>query len=154
MHENEARTMATFEERLTYYGRQFVLIGEGPVDGGRYEVHIRESPDGRPLTRAPVRGRSPDDAKDKALEVVHTMVGIERLQEAIIAVAAELAPGASVELTEDARAIRADLTGAWQFATPLAVPRDVVADPELDFEAIRVQIRAHFLAHLRARPDS
>lgn len=141
-----------FEEQLTYLGRQFVLICEGPVEGNRYEVHIRVLPDGRLLTRAPVRGRTLEDARDRAHEVVYTMVGIERLQETILAVAAELAPEATVELTEDAQAIRADLTGAWQLAVPLAVSRDVVADPGFDLEAVRVQVRAHFLAHLRATP--
>jgi len=140
-----------FEEQLTYLGRQFVLICEGPVDTNRYEVQIRELPDRRLLTRAPVRGRSPDDARDRALEVMHTMLGIERLQEAILAVAADLAPGSTVELTENADAIRADLGGAWQLLRPLAVPRDAVADPDVDFEAVRGQIRAHFTAYLRPR---
>ncbi len=140
------------EEQLTYLGRQLVLICEGPVERNRYEVLIRVLPDGRLLTRAPIRGRTLEDARDRAHEVVYTMVGIERLQETILAVAAELAPEATVELSEDAHAIRADLTGAWQLAAPLAVSRDVVADPAFDLDAVRVQIRAHFLAHLRATP--
>ncbi len=142
-----------FEEHYTHLGRQFVLVCEGPVDGTRYEVSIREAPDGRLLTRAPVRGRSPDDARDRALEVIATMLGIERLQETILAVAAELAPGARVELTENARAIQADVVGTWRLTAPLTVPRDVVMDPDVDLEAIRAQIRAHFLAHLTARSD-
>ncbi len=137
-----------FEEQIIVHGRRFVLIFEGPVDAGRYEVQIREMPSRGLLTRAPVRGRNPDDARDRALEVMHTMLGIERLQDEIIAVAAELAPGTTVELTEDAQAIRAELVGAWRLTVPLAIPRDEVADPALDAGALRTRIRAHFLAHL------
>ncbi len=137
-----------FEEQVTVRGRWFILTCEGPVDGGRYEVFIRETLSGRPLTRAPVRGRSPDDARDRAFEVMHTMMGIESLQEAILAVAAELAPGARVELTEDARAIHADLAGAWALRVPFAVSRDEVVDPAMDLEELRARIRAHFVLHL------
>lgn len=140
------------EDRVTYLDRHFILTCEGPIDR-RYEVSIRELPSGRLLTRAPVRGRSPDDANDRAMEVIHTMVGIERLQETILAIAADLAPGAAVELTEDAQAIRADVTGSWRLAVPLAVPRDVVTDPDFDFEAIRDQVRSHFVTHLQATAD-
>jgi hypothetical protein len=141
------------EEQFAYLGRRFVLTCEGPIDNRRYEVHIRELPSGRLLTRAPVRGRSPEDAKDRAVEVIHTMLGIERLQDAILDIANELAPGATVELTEDAHAIRAEVSGPWQLIVPLAVSRDVVTDPELDFETVRDQVRAHFITHLQATSD-
>ncbi len=142
-----------FEEQLRLHGRQFVLTCVGPVEANRYEVHIREMPGGHLLTRAPVRGRNPDDARDRALEVMRTMLGIERLQKEIIMVAAELAPGADVELTEDAHAIYADLTGPWQLSSPLAIPRDDVTDPELEVDVLRARIRDHFLAHVTRMAD-
>ncbi len=141
------------EDQFSYLGRRFVLTCEGPIDNRRYEVFIRELPSGRLLTRAPVRGRSPEDAKDRAVEVIHTMLGIERLQDAIVAIAAELAPGTTVELTEDAQAIRAEVSGDWELTAPLAVPRDVITDPDLDFETLRDQVRVHFITHLKAARD-
>lgn len=138
------------DDEFAYLERRFVFVCKGPTPDRRFEVHIRELPDGRLLTRAPVRGRSPEDARDRAVEVIRTMLGIERLQETILAIAAELAPGAGVELTEDAHAIRAEVSGAWYLTAPLAVPRDVISDPDFDFEVVRDQIRAHFVLHLKA----
>ncbi len=140
-----------FEEEVTVHGRQFILSGEGPVSVGRYEVVIREI-GGRLLTRAPVRGRSPEDARDRALEVLHTMLGIEVLQDVIIAVATELAPGSHVELTEDAHAIHAELVGRWHLTVPLAIPREEIESSDVDLEALQAKIRAHFAANLRSIP--
>ncbi|MGH2398851.1 MAG: hypothetical protein ACRDF6_03320 [bacterium] len=136
-------------EEIGVFGRRFEVTIDGPDADRRYAATIRDASSGRLLTRNPVRGRSPDDARDRALEVMHNLVSIERLQEAIVAVARELAPGAEVDLTEDAHAIRADLSGAWELAVPFALLRDEVYDPEFDPDAAREQIRAHFAAHLR-----
>jgi len=136
-------------EEIVVFGRRFVVTVDGPDADRRYGATIREIGTGRLLTRNPVRGRSPDDARDRALEVIHNLLGIERLQEAIVAVARELAPGAEVDLTEDAHAIRADLSGAWELAIPFALPRDEVYDPEFDPDGARERVRAHFAAHLR-----
>lgn len=136
-------------EEIVVFGRRFAVTVDGPDADRRYGATIRETGTGRLLTRNPVRGRSPDDARDRALEVIHNLLGIERLQEAIVAVARELAPGAEVDLTEDAHAIRADLSGAWELAIPFALPRDEVYDPEFDPDGARERIREHFVAHLR-----
>ncbi len=136
-------------DEVVIFGRRVVLTVEGPDHDRRFSATIHEPGSGRVLTRTPVRGRSAADARDRALEVLHNLIGIERLQEAIVAVARELAPGALVELTEDAQAVRADVSGAWALALPLAVPRDEVYDPEFDPEAFAVRVRAHFATHLR-----
>lgn len=136
-------------EELAVFGRRFVVSIDGPDADRRYSATIREIGSGRPLTRNPVRGRSPDDARDRALEVMHNLLSIERLQEAIVAVARELAPGAEVDLTEDAHAIRADLLGPWELAVPFSLQRDEVYDPEFDPDGARERIREHFVAHLR-----
>jgi hypothetical protein len=137
-------------EEITVHGRRFALIIEGPDDARRYSAHVREAEAGRPLTRNPVRGRSADDARDRALEVMHNLLGIARVHDAIVAAAAEFAPGATVTLTEDAHGIRAELEGTWSLDTPLTIPRDVVADPDADLDDVRLKILEHFHAHLRA----
>ena len=143
------KVIVTDLEVLTVHGRRFRVVINGPDSSRRYNAVITVLDSGRLLTRSPVRGRSPADARDRALEVMYTLMGIERLQEHIVAVAAEMAPGATVELTEDAQAIRADLSGDWEFTVPLAVARDIVTDPGTDLAALRAQIEGHFQTHLR-----
>ena len=138
-------------EVITVYGRRLRLVINGPDSSRRYNAVVTVLDSGRLLTRSPVRGRSPADARDRALEVIHTLLGIERLHEQILAVAAEMAPGATVELTEDAQAIWADLSGGWELTVPLAVDRDKVIDPGTDFGALRAQIEGHFQIHVRRR---
>src|SRR5256885_15435559 len=104
---------------------------------------------GRALTRTPVRGRSAADARDRALEVMHNLLGIEQFHEQVRAVAARLAPGAAVDLTEDAQMLHAEVSGPWALSMPLAVARDDVTDPEADPQVLGQRIEAHFRAHLR-----
>lgn len=134
-------------EQHTVLDRTFSVTIEGPDSLRRFTAHVREIATGRALTRNPVRGRSVDEVRDRALQVLHNLVGIERIQEEILAVAAELAPGASVELTEDAHAIRADLVGPWALDASFVVPRDELEE-DLDFESLRRRVREHFSAHL------
>jgi hypothetical protein len=134
---------------VTVHGRRFRIVIDGPDGSRRYNAQVTSLDSGRLLTRSPVRGRSPADAHDRAVEVVHTLLGIEWLQEQILAIATQLAPAASIEFTEDAQAIRADLSGAWELAAPLAVAREMVTEPDADFVALRAQIEAHFRMHLR-----
>ncbi|MGH2396954.1 MAG: hypothetical protein ACRDFW_08200 [bacterium] len=121
---------------------------EGPDGDRRFNAYIKESRTGRLLTRNPVRGRSVDDVRDRALQVMLNLIGIERIQEEVLAVAAEVAPGTSVDLTEDALTIRASLTGSWQFDVPFTVSRDELEEG-LDIESLRLRILEHFHSHLR-----
>lgn len=136
-------------EEMEVFGRQFLVTVTGPDATGRYAATVRESATGRPLTRSPVRGRTAVEVREKAVEVLYTLVGIDRAQEQILAVAADLAPGASVDLIEDAQAVRATVSGGWELAVPLALPRDDVTDPRADWEALRRRIVDHFRSHLR-----
>lgn len=136
-------------EEVELFGRRFLLAIEGPDEDRRFNATIRERSTGRLLTRNPVRGRSAGDARDRALEVMHNLLGVERLQEVILAVAREVAPGAAVDLTEDAQSIRADLTGPWALAVPFALPREEVYEPDFDPDLMRGRVRDHFAAHLR-----
>lgn len=136
-------------EEVELFGRRFRLAIAGPDADRRFSATIEDLATGRVLTRNPVRGRSADDVRDRALEVVHNLVSIERLHEVVLAAAREMAPGAMVELTEDARAVRADLGGAWSLAVPFSVERDEVYDPDFDPELLADRVRDHFAAHLR-----
>ncbi len=136
-------------EEVTAHNRRFRITVEGPDPLRRYSAVVTDLASGQPLTRNPVRGRSPADARDRAVEVLYNLIGIARFQDQILAVAAALAPGATVDLTEDAQTIRAELSGPWALAAPLAVPRDEVTDPAADPQALRARIEEHFRTHLR-----
>lgn len=135
-------------EEIVLHGRRFLLTIEGPDSARRFSANVQEISTGRMLTRNPVRGRSADDVRDRALQVMHNLLGIERIQEEVTAVAAELAPGASVDLTEDANAIHADVSGPWMLDVTFAVPRDELEEG-LDIGGLRSRIREHFQSHLR-----
>ena len=137
------------DDEVEVFGRRLRLRIEGPDADRRFSAFIDDLGRDRPLTRNPVRGRSAADARDRALEVAHNLLGIERIQELIVLLAGELAPGAYVELTEDARAIGADLSGPWELAQPLSIERDDIYDPDFDPHAVEEQIRLHFVTHLR-----
>ncbi|MBI3997492.1 MAG: hypothetical protein HY355_00565, partial [Armatimonadetes bacterium] len=60
----------TWEESVDVLGRRFVLLVEGPVPPGRYEIRIWEGRRGSPseqYLRAPIRGRDPEEARERAL---------------------------------------------------------------------------------------
>lgn len=135
-------------EEHTVLGREFSVTIEGPDGNRRFNAYVRESATGRLLTRNPVRGRSVDDVRDRALQVMRNLLGIERIQEEVLAVVAEVAPGASVDLTEDAQTIRASLTGSWQLDVPFTVSRDELEEG-LDIGSLRLRILDHFHSHLR-----
>jgi hypothetical protein len=141
------------DDEVEVFGRRLRLRIEGPDADRRFRAVIDDLDSGRTLTRAPVRGRSAADARDRALEVAHNLVLIERLQDIILGVAHDLAPGGVVELTEDARGIGAALSGAWELAVPLIIERADVYDPEFDLPAAEEKIRRHFAAHLRRAGD-
>src|SRR3990170_3786957 len=139
------------DDEVEVFGRHLRLRIEGSDADRRFSAFIDDLTRGRPLTRNPVRGRSAADARDRALEVAHNLLGIERLQELIVRLARELAPGAEVELTEDAGAIHADLVGPWGLRVPFTVERDEVYEEEFDPDALGERMRAHLLAYLERR---
>src|SRR5207247_9539356 len=108
-------------EDVIVHGRRFQLTIDGPDAMRRFSAVMIEVDTGRALTRTPVRGRSAADARDRALEVMHNLLGIEQFHEQARAVAARLAPAAPVALTEDAQLLRAEVCGPWAPSRPLAV---------------------------------
>ncbi len=136
-------------EHIAMHGRTFTVVIEGPDDAARYSAHITEPATGRTLTRTPVRGRSVEDARETAIDVIRNLVTIERLQAIIISTTASLAPGATVDLTEDVEAIRAEVSGAWMLSRPLALPRSEVTDPDADLDAWAKYIQEFLAIYLR-----
>ncbi len=136
-------------EQIDIHGRVFSVAIDGPDDGARYSATITEAATGRMLTRTPVRGRSLEDVRDRAVDVIRNLTAVERLQSAIIAALRELAPEATVELTEHAAAIQADVVGGWVLSPPLSLPRDQITDPEADLDAWAAYIRDYLAAYLR-----
>ncbi len=137
------------DDDVEVHGRRLRLRIEGPDADRRFNAFIDDVAGGGPLTRHPVRGRSAEDARDRALEVAHNLLGIDRLQELIVGIARDLAPGARVDLTEDAAGIHADLAGSWALGVPFTVERDEVYEEAFDPDALRERVRLHFAAHLR-----
>ncbi len=139
---------------MNVLGRRFVLLIEGPVPPGRFEIRIwegrRGSGSGQYL-RAPIRGRDVEEARERALEVLHNYVGLDRFRVLVEEVAREVTPGAQVDVSEDARDVVIRLEGRYTLGVPLAVSRDGVLDPEADQDSLRALVRAHLKTHARAR---
>ncbi|MGH2349812.1 MAG: hypothetical protein ACRDFT_10170 [bacterium] len=136
-------------EYVDIHGRSFAVVIDGPDDAARYSATITERSTGRMLTRTPVRGRSVEDARERAADVIRNLTAIERLQAEAVAAITEFAPGAVIELTEDAGAIRADVSGGWRLALPLTLPREDITDPDADLEAWAKYVREFLAAYLR-----
>ncbi len=135
-------------------GRRFVLLVEGPVPPGRFEIRIWEGRRGfgdHQFLRAPIRGRDVEEARERALEVLHNYVGLDRFRLLVEGVAREVSPGAQVHVAEDARDVVIRLEGRYTLGVPLAVSRDQVLDPDADQGSLRTRVRAHLQAYARAR---
>ena len=139
-------------EQIEIHGRTFTVVIDGPDDAHRYSAIITEHASGRSLTRTPVRGRSADDVRARAADVIRNLTVIERLQAEAVATVRALAPGATVELTEDAGAIRAEVSGSWTLEPPLTLPREEITDPDADLGAWVRYVRDYLAAFLRPVP--
>jgi hypothetical protein len=141
-------------ERVEILGRRFVLRFDGSVPPGRIEVRIWEGrrwPWSREYLRAPIRGRDVEEARERALDVLHNYVGLERFRLMVEEVARLVAPGAAIEVGEDARDITVTLEGPFALEVPLAVSRTDVLDRDADVVRLRGVVRAHLEAYARTR---
>jgi len=136
-----------WEETVDVLGQPFVLLVEGPVHDGRFEIRIwagrRRGRRDQQYLRVPIRGRTLDDARDRALDVLHTYVGLERFRRLVEDEAAHAAPGARVEVGETARDVVVTLAGAFALRVPLVIARDRVLDRDADPAALRALVSAH-----------
>ncbi len=143
-----------WEESVDVLGRRFVLLVEGPVPPGRYEVRIWEGRRGwrsRSYLKAPIRGRDADEARERALEVLHTYVGLDQFRLLVEEVAALVAPGGRVQVAERVREVTVALEGPYSLEKPLFLARDEILDPSTNADRLRAVLRAHFEAHVMRR---
>lgn len=138
---------------MTVLGRAFVLQLEGPRSDGRYEIRIweghRRGRTDQQYLRAPIRGRDPDEARDRALEVLHSYAGLDEFRRLVEDEATRATPGAHVEVSETARSVVVTLTGAFSLRVPLVVPRDRVLDREADPAELRALVSGHLVRYAR-----
>lgn len=143
------------DERADVLGRWFTLRIKGPLPPGRYHVWVWEGRRTfwkRPYLRAPILGRSPEGARERALEVLYNYVGLDRFRLMVEETARRAAPGARVEVGEDARELTVTLSGPYSLEVPLVVSRSEVLDRDADAERLRGLVRAHLEAY--AKPVS
>ncbi|MDR7418341.1 MAG: hypothetical protein QN178_05480 [Armatimonadota bacterium] len=143
-----------WQERVEVLGRWFVLRFDGPVPPGRYEVRIwegRRLPWRREYLRAPIRGRDVDEARERALEVLHNYVGLDRFRVMVEDVARQVAPGAQVDVGEDVRDVIISLAGTYRLEVPLVVSRHDVLERDADPERLRGLVRAHLETYATPR---
>ncbi len=139
-----------WKESVDVLGRRFVLLVEGPVPPGRYQIRIWEGRRGigsRPYLKAPIRGRDADEARERALEVLHTYVGLEQFRRLVEEIVAQVAPGARVDVTERVREVIIALQGPYTLRTPLVVSRDEILGPATSADRLRAAVRAHLDTH-------
>jgi len=148
---SERSAWRQWEEPADVLGRRFVLHIEGPATDGRFDIRVwedRQRPASRPYLRAPIRGRDVEEARERALEVLHNYVGLDQFRLLAEGVAAELAPGARVEIRENAREVVITLGPPYALRSPLAVPRGLILNPATPEAQLRAVVRTHFEAHV------
>lgn len=140
-----------WEEPADVLGRRFVLHIEGPAADGRFDVRVWEGGrrlGARPYLRAPVRGRDVEEARDRALDVLHNYVGLDQFRLLVEEVAAEVAPGARVEIRENAREVVVTLSPPYTLRQALVVPREAILGREASVAGLRATIRRHLEAQI------
>lgn len=142
-------------ETVRVLGRRFDIVVTGPVPPGRFEARAWEGrrwPWRRPYLRAPIRGRTIDDARERLLAVLHNYVGLDQFRSMVETLAHALVPGARVAVREDAKRIVVTVDGAYSLDQPFTVTRDEVLAAGADLEDLRMRAAAHLRAHAPRRP--
>lgn len=142
--------MADGDEEVELYGRRFTFRYTARPEIRRMEVEILEGagPTARAYVRAPVRGRTPDDARDRAWEVLRNYAGLDRYLGLVAKEVRVAAPDATIVVEEDARMIRVELRGTRRLRYPLTLVREDAVDPDRSEEDLVAFIRAHLEAYL------
>ncbi len=151
----QGNAVRQWEESVEVLGRQFVLLIDRAMPAGRCEIRIwegaRRGARSAQYLRAPIRGRDADEARERALDVLHNYVGLDQFRKLVEEAVNELAPGALIEVSETAREVIVTLGGAFGLSLPLAIPRDEVLGPETTPAGLRTVVRAHLSAYARRR---
>ncbi len=136
-----------WEESVEAFGAVYCFEFRGPVeDPPRWEVRLRD-PEGALLFPQPVRGRTEDEARWRAEEVLQNWAAIRRLYAAAQRAAGRAAPGAEVVLHERAVEVEVELAGPWALRVPFLVARHEVTDPDRTEEEWEAFLEAHFLEY-------
>jgi len=138
------------DEEVELYGRRFTFRFTARAGASRVEVRILEGAGGqvRPYVRAPVRGRTSGEARERAWEVLRSHAGLERYLALVARVAGAVAPGAKLTVEEDARMIRVDIAGPRRLRAPLALVREDALDPDRTDDELLAFIRHHLETYL------
>lgn len=136
-----------WEETFEVFGTVYRFSFRGPVEEpARWEVAILD-PEGAAVVPRRVRGRTEDEARWRAEEVLHTWAAVRRLHAAASRAAARAAPGSEVVVHERAEELEVDLVGPWALRVPFLTPRDQVADVHRSEEEWEADLEAHFREH-------
>ncbi len=136
-----------WEETFEAFGDVYRFEFRGPVEEPpRWEVRLRD-PEGALLFPQPVRGRTEDEARWRAEEVLQNWAAIRRFHAAAQRAAGRAAPGAEVVLHERAVEIEVELVGPWALRVPFFASRSEVTDPDRPEEEWEAVLEAHFLTH-------
>jgi|FaiFalFF_MnMetaG_3_1042247.scaffolds.fasta_scaffold10840_3 hypothetical protein len=136
-----------WEELCEAFGLVYRFEFRGPVEEPpRWEVRLRD-PDGVLLFPQPVRGRTEDEARWRAEEVLQNWAAIRRLYAAAQRAADRVAPGAQVVLNERAVELEVELAGPWALRAPFLASRDQVTDPHRTEEEWETSLELHFRSH-------
>jgi len=140
------------DEEIELYGRRFTFRFTSRPEMRRVEVEILEGAGhaARPYVPSPVRGRTTEDARERAWEVLRKYAGLDRYLTLVARVVQAVAPGSTLAVDEDARTIRVDLRGPRRLRFPLTLVREDALDPERTEEELTTFIRSHLEAHLES----
>jgi hypothetical protein len=136
-----------WSEDVETFGRLYRFEFRGPVeDPPRWEVRVL---DGAGAAAVPhvVRGKTEDEARWRAEEVLQTWAAVRRLHSVASRVANRVAPGSEVLLSERAAEIEVELVGGWMLRASFLLDRDEALDPNRTEEEWEAWIEAHFLEH-------
>ncbi len=133
-----------WEEAYEVFGVVYRFCFRGPVeDPPRWEVAVLDL-GGTPVVPRPVRGRTEDETRWRAEEVLRTWAAVRRLHAAAARAAARAAPGAEVVLKERAEELEVDLAGPWAVGVPFVASREEVTDANRTEEEWGASVEAHF----------
>lgn len=134
-------------ETFEVFGMVYRFSFRGPVEEpARWEVAILD-PEGMTVVPRRIRGRTEDEARWRAEEVLHTWASVRRLHAAASRAAARVAPGSEVVVHERAEELEVELVGSWALRVPFLASREQVADLHRGEEEWEAELEAHFRGH-------
>ncbi|MCS7234469.1 MAG: hypothetical protein RMM30_00555 [Armatimonadota bacterium] len=136
-----------WEETYEVFQTTYRFSFRGPVgQPGRWEVAILDL-EGVSVIPRRVRGRTVDEARWRAEEVLHTWAAVRRLHAAACRAAARATPGAEVVLNERADELQVELVGCWSLQVPFVAARVDAMDVARTEQEWEAALESHFRAY-------